>query len=549
MNTGKMNNLIKKSQQQFAIQKKEEIIEITKSLMYLSLDKGKEDYDKIRNFFHSIKGTAGTINLLDLYSIATDAEDFMDEKGFEKILENQNMITLLNKLAETQKLIDNYNNEKVIEDSSTISTISKNIDDTLINYTDKVLIIDDDINMLNFLESILRDQGYYVIISSDAEEGIKTLQEENIDLAIVDIMMPKKTGFDIFNYTLKEGIDVPMIFLTGVKDEQVKIRALREGIDDFIEKPFSSENLIARVEGTIKRKKKKTINEITDELTGAYTRKFLMTRFKEEINRHKRTKKQLSIAFVDIDKFKDINDNYGHVLGDKVLKKIVENLKGSLRDYDQVFRYGGDEFVILFPETNEEEAYIGLERAQDKLKEDKLYIEEENIDINISFSAGITMVDDFEVPIQEWLKKADKALYISKDDGRAKTTYGLVKEKSIKKKVLVVDDSPIIVSLVKKRLNHLGYEVESAKDGEEAITKVEDFNPNLMLLDLMLPKKNGIEVLKNIKKDKSSELIVIILSAKNKEKDIVEAFKIGATDYITKPFSLEIMEEKLRKLL
>lgn len=551
MDEKKMNDIIKQSQNQFISQKKEELLKVMKSLMYLLLDENKDEYDNIYRFFHSIKGTAGTINLLELSVLGENAEDFMNKKGFKKILENENIIVLLNKLAQIQNELDKYNKRFHEEENDfTISLKFDSENEQSIDYTDKILIIDDDINMLNFLENILRQEGYYVIISSDPEEGMVTLKEESVDLAIVDIMMPKKSGFDIYNYMIENNLDIPIFFLTGIKDYDLKIRAIREGIDHFIEKPFSTDKLLARVEGTIRRRKKRKINEVTDGLTGAYTRKFLMSRLKEEMNRHKRDKKEFSIAFIDIDNFKYINDNYGHVFGDKILKELVKNFKDFLRDCEQVFRYGGDEFVILFPETTGEEAYKGLERVRNKLDEKKFYNEDLDEFIKVSFSAGITMIDDYEISIQESIKKADEALYISKNEGKSKITYHFDKEVNKKKRVLVVDDSTIIVNLVKKRLEYLGYEVNYAKDGEEAITKLKKFQPHLLLLDLMLPKLNGMEVLKKIKEDKSlDELIVIILSARNKEKDMLQSLKMGATDFITKPFSLEIMEEKLRKLL
>lgn len=119
-----------------------------------------------------------------------------------------------------------------------------------------------------------------------------------------------------------------------------------------------------------------------------------------------------------------------------------------------------------------------------------------------------------------------------------------------RKRILIVDDVILISNLIKTRISNLDYEIEVAKDGEEALEKIALFKPNLILLDIMLPKLSGVEVLKRIKEDKSNQYIkIIILSAKSKDKDILECIRLGADDFMTKPFSLEVLEEKIKALL
>ena len=119
-----------------------------------------------------------------------------------------------------------------------------------------------------------------------------------------------------------------------------------------------------------------------------------------------------------------------------------------------------------------------------------------------------------------------------------------------RKRILIVDDVILISNLIKTRISNLDYEIEVAKDGEEALEKIALFKPNLILLDIMLPKLSGVEVLKRIKEDKSNQYIkIIILSAKTKDKDILECIRLGANDFMTKPFSLEVLEEKIKALL
>ena len=119
-----------------------------------------------------------------------------------------------------------------------------------------------------------------------------------------------------------------------------------------------------------------------------------------------------------------------------------------------------------------------------------------------------------------------------------------------RRKILIVDDVVLIANLIKTRLANLDYEIEFAKDGDEALEKIGSFKPDLVLLDIMLPKVSGIDVLKQIKADESLEYVkIIMLSAKSKDKDIIECIRLGADDFMTKPFSLEVLEEKIKALL
>ena len=119
-----------------------------------------------------------------------------------------------------------------------------------------------------------------------------------------------------------------------------------------------------------------------------------------------------------------------------------------------------------------------------------------------------------------------------------------------RRKILIVDDVVLIANLIKTRLANLDYEIEFAKDGDEALEKIASFKPDLVLLDIMLPKVSGIDVLKQIKADESLEYVkIIMLSAKSKDKDIIECIRLGADDFMTKPFSLEVLEEKIKALL
>ncbi|MDR5659066.1 response regulator [Serpentinicella sp. ANB-PHB4] len=560
MSKEKIEQLIKKSQKQFFIQNKGEITNKIKSLVYLVLQERKESYEDLYRYFHSLKGTAGTLGINTVASIAEEMEIILEKNSSEYTYNNDDVATIFKSLGKILIAIDEYLDEPTEDEyldettesiTDEIVTLSSDIDENQkINYSGRIIVIDDDIEMLNFLDSILTNYGYKVLISSNPEEAMSLLKTEPFDLVITDIMMPGKTGFDIHNYVIEEKIEIPVIFLTGLHEQDLKWKALRDGVDYFIEKPFEPEELLARAEGIIRKNTKKNLDVFTDELTGAYNRKFFTKRFEEEKEKHKRQNKILSIAFLDLDYFKEINDTYGHVFGDEILQGFVETIKTKLRTYDEIYRYGGDEFLILLPDTNGEEAYKMVERIRESVQRKTYYSEDNKKEITISFSAGIAMMQDYDVSVTDILKQGDAALYISKKNGRNQTTYQYEEIQTRPKRILVVDDAQIVVNLIKTRLIYLGYEVAYAKDGEEALQKIKSFKPDLMLLDLMLPKVSGLEVLQRIKEETVvNKLKVIVVSARNKEKDILSSFHLGAKDFVTKPFSLEVLEEKIKKLL
>lgn len=170
------------------------------------------------------------------------------------------------------------------------------------------------------------------------------------------------------------------------------------------------------VEKIIKHSFEKVENQLYfDELTSVYNRTTGINRLKEEIARSQRNKRSLSVAMLDIDNFKTINDKYGHIIGDKILNRVASQIKNHLRIGDIVSRYGGEEFLIILPETDEIKAYMALERVRAAIEKKLIRIGGEKLQVTVSI--GLTEVDNLETPI-EVLERADKALYQAKSNGK-----------------------------------------------------------------------------------------------------------------------------------
>ncbi|WP_457563525.1 diguanylate cyclase, partial [Caminibacter pacificus] len=243
-----------------------------------------------------------------------------------------------------------------------------------------------------------------VITASDGEEGLEKLKQNDIDLLITDINLPKTDGIEVIKRVRKEkSIEEFPILAVSSNHDNTSSRALKKGANDFITKPFEKEEFIVRVNNllemfeSIKKYKKEVM---TDPLTGAYNRLYLQTKL-DSLFKIYETK---SIAMLDIDFFKQINDTYGHQCGDEVLQTFVKVIKNTIRRGDITIRYGGEEFLIFMPNVNKKEALIVVTKIRIALK-----------DYDFTFSAGIA--DEGET-LAEMIKIADERLYKAKESGR-----------------------------------------------------------------------------------------------------------------------------------
>ncbi|WP_178137409.1 GGDEF domain-containing response regulator [Tepidibacter thalassicus] len=404
--------------QMFLNSQREKIDNAIVNLMKYRLYRDRKYEMQIKNFFHTIRGKSGILRLNHLSRLAGEYEDYLECIN-SKFISDEVFSNLLKGLACIYEEIEKLKQMYVFN----LENKQNKIKSENINITNKgnILIVDNDVELIYLLENIFRNEGYNVITSYSLENVMCILKREKIDLVILDIIISEKSGFELLKQIKEEKINVPVIFLTSKNTISYKVKALKEGADDYIIKPFQIEELIVRVESILKKINIYRTKIIKDNLTGVYNKEYFNERLKEIKNSFKDGKTVFSIAFIDFDYFKEINDKYGHLAGDYALKVFVEELKKCLRSTDEIYRFGGDEFLVLFNDTLGTQAYEALERARNKII-DKVIKYKDN-SINISFSAGISTFEGEHETIEEVLEKADKALYISKKLGRGKTTY------------------------------------------------------------------------------------------------------------------------------
>jgi len=291
----------------------------------------------------------------------------------------------------------------------------------------KVLIAEDDMISLRSLQKSLFEWKYDVTIAKDGEEAWKILQKEDIRLAILDWVMPKLDGIELCRMIREWGLKkdskyVYVILLTGRDEQEDIIQGLSAGADDYITKPYDFLELKIRLQNG------KRIIELEDTrihlanidgLTQLWNKNKILDFFNEEVHRSQRTQNPVGIIMSDVDHFKDINDTYGHQIGDNVLNEIARRLKSSIRLYDKIGRYGGDEFLIVLPECGKKDMEKIAERLRTSVSERKFYTDKDSFQATISLGATTTEMTP-GANSDDLIKASDKALYKAKEMGRNK---------------------------------------------------------------------------------------------------------------------------------
>lgn len=296
-------------------------------------------------------------------------------------------------------------------------------------------IIDDHPVSLAFLEHMLRAEGLTPIRGSSGAEAMRLANEQRIDIWFVDWVMPGMNGVDLVRAirARPDGAHAYIIMLTSKGSEEDLATAFEAGVDDFIRKPFGAIEFRARL-GAAKRVASMTkalqerlgqINALnaqleelasTDAITGLLNRRAAIQRLSDVWEQATRYGRPLSLAIVDIDHFKRVNDTFGHARGDAAIRFVASALKDTTRSSDIVARIGGEEFLVVLPETTVSGAEAVLERARAAVSKARCIADGK--ELNLSISVGVAELDDKTPSFEMLMQYADQALYAAKDAGR-----------------------------------------------------------------------------------------------------------------------------------
>ena len=286
-----------------------------------------------------------------------------------------------------------------------------------------VLIVDDAKDSLLLLEFDLQAAGYKVIIAETGQQALQLLNTENIDMVLLDIYMPEMSGLAVLKQ-IKANDDsknIPVIMLSASDDEDEIVQALEIGAVDYVIKPYINKVLLARMKTAFRLVEKTAQLEQMakkDYLTGINNRRNFFNLAKKIINSAQRHHHSIVIVMCDIDHFKQVNDQYGHEVGDYVLKEVSQLISNVFRDFDIVGRIGGEEFAVCLPETSIDEAKVACERLRQKIQQAKFITPNSNQQVSITISIGMALGTDSNLSLPELLTRADQGLYQAKNTGR-----------------------------------------------------------------------------------------------------------------------------------
>ncbi len=259
------------------------------------------------------------------------------------------------------------------------------------------------------------------------EAGI-LLSENNYDVAFFEFKLPDGESLKLLNFMREEKIKIPVIVLTGFGDEVIATRCIEAGAHGYLSKENITPDILHQgierafekfhLETDMNKAMKKIADMATkDELTGLYNRRYMQDVFERELKYSRRYDTDLSCMILDLDYFKKVNDSYGHNCGDIILKKFSEILKQVTRDLDYVFRYGGEEFLILFTRTGVEGVTVAAEKIRMACESEEYSYNEHKIHVTVSIGT-VSVNQLFQVQVTDIIGFADKALYQAKKDGR-----------------------------------------------------------------------------------------------------------------------------------
>lgn len=297
----------------------------------------------------------------------------------------------------------------------------------------RIMIIDDDPNVAEVIDVFFSSEGYLIKTLLTAENLQAEIESWHPEIILLDVNMPKISGLQALQIIRNQTNYIGTVLISGNNATEEVVAGLDAGADDYITKPFDPDELLARVRAQfrikdlkdqllISNQKLKDLVDI-DDLTGLFNMRSLYGRLDYEIARGKRYNRTVCVVMMDLDKFKNVNDGHDHLFGSFVLSEVGKLIKYTIRNVDIAARYGGDEFLIVLTEIDQNGAHIFCERLRKKIEEHLFENGPDNIKLTTSIGFAITNPKDPDIEAKQLVRVADWALYDAKRSGRNRVCY------------------------------------------------------------------------------------------------------------------------------
>jgi len=287
----------------------------------------------------------------------------------------------------------------------------------------QILVVDDEKGIRDSIQEAIQEAGYTCWTEASGDKALGFLEKKRVDIIIADVRMPGVNGFELTK-VVKEKYDADVIIITGYGRDFQYEEAIEKGASEFIVKPIRLRELIVRLRRVLRerallaqqRQLENQLREltITDDLTKLHNMRHFYVQLQLEMDRASRYENPLSLLLLDVDRFKQYNDTYGHLEGDKILMELGRVILECLRKSDTAYRYGGDEFMVVLPQTLGKEARNVAERIRARFPAEYSRREPDRIDTTLSI--GVVSHRPKE-DLSELVKRADQAMYKAKKQG------------------------------------------------------------------------------------------------------------------------------------
>lgn len=376
----------------------------------------------------------------------------------------------------------------------------------------------------------------------DVVASIQTARDmivaQPVALAIIDLELADGDGRSLLAElrAASANVTTPVIVVARDASRDIQAQCFALGADHVIGKPLDVEILEASVSSKLRRAAEIRRESRHDALTGLPNRAAFAEAYERAVALTRRNEERLTVAIVDLDHFKSVNDRFGHAQGDEVLRRVAHAAGDALRRSDMLARWGGEEFVVLLPGTDVQGAEHAIANVQRRLAEtDWRTPRSEQFDV--TFSAGIADASS-GAPLQEIIARADYYLYLAKANGRDRIISEQSEVHAPNRRILLAEPDEITASLIRHRLAREGFEVIHHTSAEQAARVSHSAGVALAIVNVEGANRDGFRLLDELRgRSEFRDVPIILLTGMGSESEIVRGMSLGASDYVVKPFS------------
>ncbi len=357
--------------------------------------------------------------------LAAGADEFLN-----KPVQAEELLTRIQSLLRMKEYHDRLSSKGSTEAVFTSQVDLENAHNQSLQESKTVLLVAENRESQDLIQTHLAEQPYRFMAAKNGREALSIIEKEPVDCLLIEIMLPDMHGFALCEKIQKNEAyrHIQTIGITNKNELSLKIRGIEAGFDDYLIKPINFTELQVRIKALLKKKtyldqlqnKYHAVFQqaISDSLTGLYNNAYCKHFLKTEMKKAERQGYPISLIMADLDNFKQVNDNYGHITGDLVLKEIAKILSDTIRVTDVAARYGGEEFTLILPYTDLEMARTLADRILQAVSSHAIALESSNSPLKITLSLGLANYPEHATSTTELFECADQALYRAKQQGK-----------------------------------------------------------------------------------------------------------------------------------